>query len=674
MAGAISERRSGSAGTVTKPVIDAGHGGKLGSFVPAGRSAGGPKNHPTLGGVLRLQATAGNRAVTQLLGVVHQAPLTESNPNGNPEEALPEQLVQLDMDGDEEVEAHTLLLDPDTGEILIQSDSQTLEAYLAKYKRKLRGANDQALLQQIEADALVVHLGRYGTKYQNSAGYLKTKAPTKMQRAEVTLRLARIAFNLQQLLKPKLRPPSHQHTLDTKTIGSDTFCAKVVMEPLSLLPRDDNIVGTPPEQETQLWRDLTNIAGYKRGHMLNMHLHGPGTNDNLVPISTAFNSRMREGIEKASKEKVNSENKVVRFEAEALDWGQYPGAFGFPNEKMLPNTFHFKLTKMNKTMPGTGRNGGDWVANGPVLYDEQVTHDIPDDVVQGVVAPTVLTFQPGLYFAPYGSIKSAPPNYHLKGSFGINNLGTLGVIAGLGVDHEVNLKIDRINATVLTEYKLPQGYGIKTLPPTEVEYIYFGHIAKFKTPDQAFVVYNRTDEAALIRIHQQKVADFKEELRLLAQRQLDLKQQQELAELMRRNQWKMQEEEKRKEQERQRVLASQNDEFRHSLLAQVRTEARKYVDEFGDPFRQKRESLLYTANAKWKFAGNSLIENDMEVLLAPIRVELENTAKLMREAQERIATLTQRFDQTVVNDYLPKLLHAESSRHFKDGAHQLFMT
>jgi hypothetical protein len=495
-----------------------------------------------------------------------------------------------------------------------------------------------------------------------------------MQRAEVTLRLARIAFNLQQLLKPKLRPPSHQTTLDTKTIGSDTFCSKVVMEPLSLLPRDDGIVGTPPEQETQLWRDLTNIAGYKRGHMLNQHLHGPGSNDNLVPISTAFNSRMREGVEKASKEKVNSENKVVRFEAEALDWGQYPGAFGFPDEKKLPNRFHFKLTKMSKTLPGTGSNGGDWVANGPVLYDKYETHDIPDDVVQGVVAPTVLTFQPGLYFAPYGSIKSANPNYHLKGSFGINNLGTLSVISGMGVDHEANLSIQRINATVLTEYKLPQGYGIKSLPPTEVEYIYFGHIAKFKTPDQAFVVYNQADEADLIRNHQQKVADYKEELRLLAQRQLDFKQQQELAQLMRENEWRMREEERRKEQERQRLLQSQNDDYRHSLLAQVRTEAKKYVDEFGEPFRRKREGLLYTANVKWKLAGNSLIDNDMDVLLGPIRVDIENTAKQLREAGERLDILTQRFDQTVLNEYLPKLLNPQSSQFFKRGAHELFVT
>jgi hypothetical protein len=628
------------------------------------------------GRLLALQALAGNQAVGTLLagrtteapGIPGDARRAEAS-----REALPQQSVELDMDGDEEAEPHTLLIDPDSGELLLQSDSQTLAAFLKKYKARLTSARDQLLLKQIEADATLVHLGRYGTKYVNPAGYQKTKAPTAQQRAQVKVLLKRIATNLQQLLKAKLRPRSHKAQHATKAIGGDIFCEKIVMEPLSLLPRDDKIRGGPPEEETQLWRDLTNIAGYKRGHMLSEHIHGPGTNDNLVPISTAFNSTMREGVEKAAKEAVNSQNKVVRFEAEAVDWGQFPGAFGFPDEKKLPNKFHFKLTKMQKAMAGTGSQRADWNDTGTVLYEDTPVHNVPTDVVKGVVAPTVMTFKPGLYFFPFGSIKPAPPNFHLRGSFNINNLGFPGVLAGLGIDDEVNLSYGRIDATVLTEYQLPPGYGLKALPPTEIQYIRFGKKFVFKSPDLAFVVYNVANEARLKKEHQDKLDAFEEEQRILAQKQLDREQQDRLRQLQFENERKLRAEEKRIQAEQEELRKKQNDQYRHSLLAQIRTEAAKYMDAYGAPFKEQRERILHTANSIWKVASN-LSATDMDTLLAPVRHEVEIAARDFKVAEERVTLLTERFDSTVKEHYMPQIISSDAARHFTEGATELFGT
>jgi len=632
--------------------------------------------------VLTLQRLAGNRAVGALLGNLAAAGNPLTGPSGTtdgpaqagvPDEAFTVEPVELDMDGDEEVELHTLRIDPETDALLLESDSQTLEGFLNKYKPRLTSPQDQQLLTQIEADAQQVYIGRYGSKYQNTAGYQKRKAPTAQQRGVVKGLLKRIAANLQLLLKPKLRPRSHKEQHNIKTIGSDIFCEKVVMQPLSLLPRDDKVTGGPPHEETQLWRDLTNIAGYKRGHILNEHVHGPGTNDNLVPISTAFNSRMREGVEKVTKESVNSQNKVVRFEAEALDWGQFPGAFGFPDEKALPNRFHFRVTKMQKGLPGTGAQQTDWQDTTTVLFDAVENHDIPVDVVKTVVAPTVMTFTPGLYYYPYGSIKPAPPHYLLRGSFNINNLGDPKVLAGLGIDDATKLQYARIDATVLTEYQLPPGYGIKTLPPTEIEYVHFGKLFTFKSPDRAFVVYNRADEGRLKQEHQTKVDDFKEEQRLLAQANLDRQQQEKLKKIQLENATKLQAEERRARESEAKRLKDQNDQFRHSLLAQIRTEAAKYIQEYGEPFRQIRERILYDANNEWKLATN-LTSTDMDTLLAPVRARLDKAAEQFKEAEERITTLTERFDTAVRQQYLPGLISPNAIASFKQAAGKSFET
>jgi hypothetical protein len=584
------------------------------------------------------------------------------------------------MDGDEEPELHTLRIDPETDALLLESDSQTLEGFLKKYKPRLTSPQDQHLITLIEADAQQVYLGRYGSKYLNAKGYQKRKAPTAQQRGVVKGLLKRIAANLQLLLKPKLRPRSHKELHNIKTIGGDIFCEKVVMQPLSLLPRDDKVTGGPPQEETQLWRDLTNIAGYKRGHILNEHVHGPGTNDNLVPISTAFNSRMREGVEKVTKESVNSQNKVVRFEAEALDWGQFPGAFGFPDEKALPNRFHFRVTKMQKALPGTGAQGTDWQDAGIILFDAVEYHDIPIDVVKTVVAPTVITFTPGLYFLPFGTIKPAPPHFLLRGSFNINNLGNPTVLAGLGIDDATKLQPARIDATVLTEYQLPPGYGLKSLPPTEIEYIWFGKLATFKSPDRAFVVYNRADEARLKQEHQVKVDAFKEEQRLLAKASLDREQQEKLKQLQQENAVKLRAEEKRAREAEAKRLKNQNDQYRHSLLAQIRTEAAKHVQEYGDPFRTIRERILYDADKEWRLATD-LTLTDMETLLAPVRVRLteaveqfKEAEERVKEAEERVATLTERFDTAVRQYYLPTLISPDAIATFKKTAGALFET
>lgn len=629
--------------------------------------------------VLHLQRTIGNRAVQRVLDGEAEGtpkPSPESSPKFSSEEATQadesaEEQVELDLDGDEETELHTLSLDPETGQLMIHSDPETLEDFLKKYQLKLKTPQDQKILSEIKGIADIVHTGRYGTKYIDSKGYTKTKAPTVGQRSYVKPQLKLIAQKLQTLTNTKYRPPSHKETHNLKNVDGELFCEKIVMQPLSLLTRDDGVEGSPPSQETKLWRSLTNFAGYKRGHMLNEHLHGPGTNDNLVPISTAFNATMREGVEKEAKKAVNSQNKVVRLEVEAQDWGLFPGAFGFPEEKKLPNKFHFKLQQMRKKVGmGNGSQIADWEVTGPVLHDSTPNHDIPTDVVKGVVSPTVKTFVPGLYFYPYGSIKSAPPNYHLKGSFSINNLMNYEVLAGLGIDEAKNLKYTSIDETVLTEYELPPGYGIKKLDPTEIEYEYYGRLQKYKTPDEAFVVYNTAKEAKLKQDHLEKVELFKKHLELMATQKLNEedRKRQELKDL--ENKRSEREAEQRRNEEAERERAKRDKEFRAKLYTQIRNETAGYVEEYGDDFAKAREYALGRAREDWLEIPN-LIDQDMEKLLQPVREEINKAVLLLKTGQGRkeqgMAELLNQF-KIVFNTSPNDLKAQEGQEEFKTNA------
>lgn len=625
--------------------------------------------------VLQLQRTIGNRAVQRVLdsqdaGTSKPAQEPSSKEDVQTDESAEEQ-VELDLDGDEETELHTLSLDPETGQLMIHSDPETLEDFLKKYQLKLKTPQDQKILSDIKKIADIVHTGRYGTKYIDSKGYTKTKAPTVGQRSYVKPQLTLIAQKLQTLTTTKYRPPSHKETHNLKNVDGELFCEKIVMQPLSLLPRDDGVEGSPPSQETKLWRSLTNFAGYKRGHMLNEHLHGPGTNDNLVPISTAFNATMREGVEKEAKKAVNSQNKVVRLEVEALDWGLFPGAFGFPEEKKLPNKFHFKLQQMKKkAVGGNGSQSADWEVTGPVLHDTTPNHDIPTDVVKGVVAPTVKTFVPGLYFYPYGSISYANPNFHMKGSFSINNLMNYEVLAGLGIDEAKNLKYSSIDETVLTEYKLPPGYGIKKLPPTEIEYEYYGRLQKYKTPDEAFIVYNTAQEAKLKQDHLEKVELFKKKQLLLAQQKLDEEQRRQLEQIRRENERRMEEEEKRRKEEEERQRAERDKEFRAKLYKQIRNETAGYVEEYGNDFAEVREYALSKAREYWLEIPN-LIDQDMEKLLQPVREKIQEFVLGLKTGQERkeqgMAELLNQF-KIAFNTSPNELKAPEGQEEFKTNA------
>ncbi|NLR56902.1 hypothetical protein HGH93_02230 [Chitinophaga polysaccharea] len=577
--------------------------------------------------------------------------------------------VILDMNDDEVDEAHTLFIDLDDGILWLHSDKQTLELFLQR-KRKKSVVQSSAillnLLKDIEDAAKLVHIGRYGTVQStnrvNSKGILKTSqrvAPTVMQRQTAVTQLQLIGGLLQKLniasavVMKKQRPPSHKVQVDTKSIDGDPFCAKVIMAPLSLLPRDDGVVGSPPGAASNLFTKLTKRINYKRGHMLNEHLHGPGTGNNLVPISTAFNSVMKTGVEKTAKEAVNANNKVIRFEAEPLDWGLYPGFYNhtFPDEQKLPNKFRFLVRQMTR-IPGTDGSDITHWQDGPVLYSKTETHTVPSaaDVVQGTVAPVVQTFKPGYYRSHDGKLEQAANlNYHLVGTYTVNNPSFLYFFEAFGLD-PATLTSENLPLNVTTEFQLPSGLSLIPIPKGTIEIIINGKVHKVDTPEgESFVIADASTRGNNLAIYAKLVNNAK------------LAQQQEEQLALKKKQQEQQQRIKSSAEEAKSWKVSQNTHRILKLEMAFNEKAEQYQhlftsDIFLERFKVLKGDILSNAKALWE-RDEQLYTGSLEFQLSVVVNELQRKKEqlVLEQSKEAIKARAARDREELVSGLLEDL-------------------
>jgi hypothetical protein len=146
--------------------------------------------------------------------------------------------------------------------------------------------------------------------------------------------------------------------------------------------------------------------------------------------------------------------------------------------------------------------------------------------------------------------------------------------------------------------------------------------------------------------------------------------------LRRQQERRAQEEARVEERRRQEQRARDNDQFRHVLLAHIRTEMAPARQELGDEFRSEREDVLGHVNREWR-SDELLSERSMDDLLAPVREELERRVAALREVKEErlamVEKLTERFDQAVL-DGMAALITPEAKQRFTVAATKLYET
>ena len=204
-----------------------------------------------------------------------------------------------------------------------------------------------------------------------------------IQGDEIQRLFREIADRLQRL--GVRRPPSRVAWAGMRTIG--TFSAPTQMDATVLSINSGGLIGSRPTQESPLWLAVNVRRGvYIRGHLLNHHLFGPGTNENLVPMTRNVNTLMSSQVEEPLKTAVLQQNKVIAYRV-TIVYGSRPARMHVPAETYLPTQIALGAWELS---PGPGT--GDAVWNAPVrrpLLGRILPHTLPADTAAGLTRPRV---------------------------------------------------------------------------------------------------------------------------------------------------------------------------------------------------------------------------------------------------------------------------------------------
>jgi len=257
--------------------------------------------------------------------------------------------------------------------LTISSTPTPVQALLSQERTRIDALDDEKkkeeqrqILTRIEAEVATVQRikTKDGTRDQSDFG--------KADGEKIKESLSRLADFIGDLDGERKVPPS-QIVLETKTqdipiahtdrTESSTDARLMNAEVLSL--KSNEYSGGRPTQWSTLAKEVNKRSGkYVRGHLLNHHVHGPGTTENLTPITRSLNSTMESVVESDVKKKVLDENKVVHYRVEAVyDGRNGPERKYLPAENYMPTALHFTLKELYREEGTDGSKAEDWQGN-----------------------------------------------------------------------------------------------------------------------------------------------------------------------------------------------------------------------------------------------------------------------------------------------------------------------
>ncbi|MTJ09806.1 DUF4157 domain-containing protein [Anabaena sp. UHCC 0204] len=349
-------------------------------------------------------------------------------------------------------ENHTLFFNGEnnSAKLMIASTPKVLDSYLADLKAKNAKISDDNIkndnnkkLQSIEVSASKIDKLKSDKSIGKGVG------------EEISTELASIASNLASIeLLDEGVPPSQ---IKWTTQGEDG--KSMIAEPLSLDP--GGFQGSEPYDESALWkkvsvRNNSTTTIYIRGHLLNHHVHGPGSKQNLTPITGALNSKMEREVESTVKNKVLGEKKVVSYHVE-VDYGGHSSRTNIPDEAKLAKSMKFQLHEM-KAEPGKDpKQQSSWKKANPISITPSMNHDLPPDLSVGKL-PSVdfgnapvsdvvknITAIEGIGEKPARAIGDLIENNRKRGRNDIEEKELMHVVPGLG-----KTKLDKIKKQKFT--------------------------------------------------------------------------------------------------------------------------------------------------------------------------------------------------------------------------------
>ncbi len=262
---------------------------------------------------------------------------------------------------------------------MVASTPKTLAEYLKNLNEKNAKLSDDKIKNDNNKKIASIELSANNIdKIKFGFNEIKSLPVTKNRGEEISKELTSIASNLAsiQLLDEGV-PPSH---VEWTQQGEDGKSMKA--EPLSLDP--GGLKGSEPYELSALWkkvsvRNTSNSTTYIRGHLLNHHVHGPGSKGNLTPITGALNSQMEREVESTVKNKVLGENKVVSYHVN-VEYGGHPNRINIPEEAQLATSLKFELHEMEPKSGEDPKQPSSWKKAKKIVVTPKMDHVLPRDL------------------------------------------------------------------------------------------------------------------------------------------------------------------------------------------------------------------------------------------------------------------------------------------------------
>ncbi len=264
-------------------------------------------------------------------------------------------------------EPHELYMEGEakSAKLMVKSTPQILESVLPTLRRgNPKGAKLKAI-ETIELHAKKINKikNEKGDSFGQEAGEEIMKSLTIIAANFATAGLSAV--------------PKSKVDFGTKSISGDLVGNVMTADPLTIDPA--GLSGSAPHQQTKLWVAVNQRPyEYIRGHLLNHHVHGPGENRNLVPITGSCNTTMEKQAEHFIKKAVIGEGKVVRFTAKAK--GKQGARKHIPQESELPEKMVLHAVELEEGADGK------WKTEGTVLLNnKEIPNTLPKDEPVGTV-------------------------------------------------------------------------------------------------------------------------------------------------------------------------------------------------------------------------------------------------------------------------------------------------
>lgn len=208
----------------------------------------------------------------------------------------------------DEEEKHSLFVSEENDEVklMVASTPQLLDNYIKTKQPLVASTPGEAPFKEVMA--LVNIYNQVSSGFKKDLGkYLKQlmdKAVTEITSVGAGTGAEQFSF---------IPPPTQVVWGGTRGDGVDIVGTSMEANPLSINP--GGFTGSEPGTPYK-----SGGAGYVKGHLLNHHLHGAASEQNLTPMRGRMNTAFEKNFESFLKQEVLSENKVYRFKVEAKNF------------------------------------------------------------------------------------------------------------------------------------------------------------------------------------------------------------------------------------------------------------------------------------------------------------------------------------------------------------------